>query len=51
MRDIEKPIKDRINEIIDIVASSNDYTILLIDEVPTVNQQVNMQSNICPLKI
>ena len=39
MRDIEKPIKERINEIIDIVASSNDHTILLIDEVPTVNQQ------------
>ena len=51
MRDIEKPIKERINEIIDIVASSNDHTVLLIDEVPTVNQQVNMRSTICPLRI
>ena len=42
MRDIEEPIKDRINEIIDIVASTNDHTILLIDEVPTVNEQVDM---------
>ena len=36
---IEKPVKERINEIIGFLASSNDHTILLVDEVPTVHEQ------------
>ena len=36
---IEKPVKEKINEIMGFLASSNDHTILLVDEVPTVHEQ------------
>ena len=39
VKNIEKQVKERINEIIDLVACSHDHTILLIDEVPTVDQK------------
>ena len=37
--EIEQPIKKRINEIINSLSSSNDHTVLLIDEVPTILEQ------------